>query len=202
MGRHIASQEPVRVINAVTPEPVDRSQPTPAETQPAAESGHWHGDEWHADPHEPVQEGVEPIGDDTDVSIVDLLRDLPAETLQDVLVKAYVEEHREQYPDCEDHEAVLEDAKRDAEWYLADREHRAKDSELSDELDLLVSESVLLFEKYNYGPIEEATHIPESERLNDTERYKTLLAELDANGERKQALAREKPIYPQPMHTH
>ena len=50
-ARQVSKQEPIKIYKAVeieqpatTPKP-----PPPGET---AESGHWHGDEWHADPHE------------------------------------------------------------------------------------------------------------------------------------------------------
>ena len=46
----IKTHKPVEVSNPANPKP-----PPPGET---AESGHWHGDEWHAEPHEahaPVQ---------------------------------------------------------------------------------------------------------------------------------------------------
>ena len=76
-GKHVASQAHTQVINAVTPEPVDRSQPTQAETHPApaAEGGHWHGDEWHADEHEPAPvETLAPVNElqqDVDIPVED-----------------------------------------------------------------------------------------------------------------------------------
>ncbi|MCY3553490.1 MAG: hypothetical protein OXH39_23785 [Candidatus Poribacteria bacterium] len=49
-GRKVAKQEPVKVYKV--PIAVERKEtpkpPPPGET---AESGHWHGDEWHAEPH-------------------------------------------------------------------------------------------------------------------------------------------------------
>ena len=48
----VANQEPTKVYKPVEIEkPVAPKPPPPGET---AESGHWHGDEWHADPHEPL----------------------------------------------------------------------------------------------------------------------------------------------------
>ncbi len=58
LGQHIASQEPVKIINPVTAAPVDGEKltiskpPPPGET---AESGHWHGNVWHAETHAPVE---------------------------------------------------------------------------------------------------------------------------------------------------
>lgn len=50
-GRKAAKQEPVKVYKPVEVEkPAPPKPPPPGET---AESGHWHGDVWHAEPHEP-----------------------------------------------------------------------------------------------------------------------------------------------------
>ena len=49
-GRKVANQAPVKVYK-----PVDFQQPTTPKPPPpgeTAESGHWHGDEWHAEPHD------------------------------------------------------------------------------------------------------------------------------------------------------
>ena len=49
-ARQVSKQAPVKVYKAVeVEEPETPKPPPPGET---AESGHWHGDEWHADPHE------------------------------------------------------------------------------------------------------------------------------------------------------
>ena len=47
-GRKVATQAPVKVYKPVEVETKPKPPP-PGET---AESGHWHGDEWHAEPHE------------------------------------------------------------------------------------------------------------------------------------------------------
>ena len=48
-GRKAAKQEPVKVYKPVEVEkPAPPKPPPPGET---AESGHWHGDVWHAEPH-------------------------------------------------------------------------------------------------------------------------------------------------------
>ena len=50
-GRKAAKQEPVKVYKPVEVEkPAPPKPPPPGET---AESGHWHGDVWHAESHEP-----------------------------------------------------------------------------------------------------------------------------------------------------
>ena len=45
----VSKQEPVKIYNPIEVEPpATPKPPPPGET---AESGHWHGDEWHAEPH-------------------------------------------------------------------------------------------------------------------------------------------------------
>ena len=49
-GRKVVNQEPVKIYKPVEAEsPAARKPPPPGES---AESGHWHGDEWHSTPHE------------------------------------------------------------------------------------------------------------------------------------------------------
>ena len=50
-GSRVANQAPVKIY---TPIEVDReaSAPKPPPPGETAKSGHWHGDEWHAEPHE------------------------------------------------------------------------------------------------------------------------------------------------------
>ena len=53
-ARQVSKQEPVKVYKTVEVEkPETPKPPPPGET---AESGHWHGDEWHAEPHAETQE--------------------------------------------------------------------------------------------------------------------------------------------------
>ena len=53
-GRKTANQEPVLIIKPVEIESRSAAPkpPPPGETH---ETGHWHGDEWHADPHDPPE---------------------------------------------------------------------------------------------------------------------------------------------------
>ena len=50
-GRRVTKQKPVKIYKSVE---VEREASTPKPPPPGetAESGHWHGDEWHAEPHE------------------------------------------------------------------------------------------------------------------------------------------------------
>lgn len=72
LGKHVTSQEPVKIINPVPAETVDRSQPTPSQTQTesAIEGGHYHSDgTWHADAHQPTQLSDTDIKSKDDVSV-------------------------------------------------------------------------------------------------------------------------------------
>lgn len=57
------------------------------------------------------------------------LKALPDATIY----KAYVLRHYHKYPDCQEHEAVLAEAKRHAEWCIADQKHVEKDRILTAE---------------------------------------------------------------------
>ncbi len=61
-GRQVAHQEPIKIYKPVEVE----SKPKPPPPGETHESGHWHGDEWHAEPHEthapaPQQETDAPV---------------------------------------------------------------------------------------------------------------------------------------------
>lgn len=230
-GQHGTSQEPVKVYKAVevqqsaTPKP-----PPPGETY---ETGHWHGDEWHSEPH---PESAEASRDSLRETLHYLLHprthhpptdeffkqsdgaesqrfpiaDLPEETDYDLAVKGYVSNHFEKYPDCEDYEAVLSDAKLSAKWYLADLEHRkkgealdAESSQIDNELHLIFSGSASAFES---GDISHFYN--QLNRMSDTEK-RALIAKLEALhkqnldlAERRKIWRQESPVYPKTRHTH
>lgn len=52
-ARQVAKQAPVKVYKTVEAENPETPKPPPPEE--TAESGHWHGDEWHSQPHETHQ---------------------------------------------------------------------------------------------------------------------------------------------------
>ncbi len=56
-GRKVAKQASVKVYKPV--EVKRASEPKPPPPGETAESGHWHGDEWHSEPHETEVSGVE-----------------------------------------------------------------------------------------------------------------------------------------------
>ena len=230
VGRHIASQEPVKVINAVTPDPVDTSTPATPKLQPpgeTAESGHWHGAEWHAEPHTESSEvsrdslremmhyvlfpkTTTPSTDEMFKEVYGNIADLPEETDYDLAVKGYVSNHFEKYQDWQDYDAFLSDAKRSAKWYLADLEHRKKSEELDaesaqidNELHLIFSGSASAFESGDVSHFYNQLN-----RMSDTEK-RALIAKLAALqkqnldlAERRNIWRQEAPVYPKTRHTH
>ncbi len=195
-GQHITSQEQQKVYISFSAEPIDPSK-----------LNEWR---WHL--CRPLEDtsvdarGVMPA--DVSVSLSTLkavegyLRTTPKEDVYARVRDNYVAKHYKEYPDCKEHQAVLADAHRTATWFMADIEYMKKYWKLTTEFDGVENELISLLEKYNYRPAYEATHIPESERLKDIERGKFLMAEFEKTDERKDALEREEPIEPKPMHTH
>ena len=192
-GQQIANQPAttrfVPVATPQTPKP-----PPPGETH---ETGHWHGDYWHAVSHEPVDQI-----DTTDVQIADPFLDLPAETLSDLYVQGYVKKHREQYPDCQEHEAVLEDAKRFAKYVMADAEYMEKDSVLHAEWKRLHFEEYPALRKRAVEIQKIPYDLSKSERFQIAAELQAWKKKSDALDKRQEALRKEKPASPPPMHTH
>ena len=208
MGRHIASQEPVRVINAVTPEPVDRSQPTPAETQPAAEGGHWHGDEWHADPHEPVVEAPAPVEDYVDEELAAYEASLSHFTEEeratyDRALQGEIVRHREKYPDCQDHEAVFEDADRFSRWYLSHKKWREERAVIEAEWETVMYEKDDFFDNlYLNMSADERSEFLKNMSAADVAEFKDWMERRDAVHKNLQEFKQEEPSEPKRRHTH
>jgi uncharacterized protein YdaT len=145
---------------------------------------------------------LEPVRDTTDVPIADRLLDLPTETLSDALVKAYVDKHFQTYPDCQEHDAVLEDAKQDTKWYIADQEHMIKEKTLRAEEAQLGPELQQLWR----GGVEEFTaHIrtlSDEEKLRVIARFKALEARILVLANKAKMLKSQRPVPPKPSHTH
>lgn len=66
-GTRVTDQEPVKIYKAVPPEGV--SQPKPPPPGETYETGHWHGDVWHAVAHEPTRQSEIDIAVEKDVSV-------------------------------------------------------------------------------------------------------------------------------------
>ena len=63
-GRKVTKQEPVKVYK-----PVESQQPTAPKPPPPGETyetGHWHGDEWHSEPHDTPTEAQQPTAEAQD----------------------------------------------------------------------------------------------------------------------------------------
>ena len=193
--------KPVEVAQEATPKP-----PPLGETY---ETGHWHGDEWHAEPHDtPLIE--------EDVSMKDAFREYreivkdEEPSAYDLVLRNYVKKHYEQYPDCQDHEAVLEDAAREAEWYVEHLEHRKKDKALQEEWRQLQSErdeftAELEAAEAKYKGIDPNTiSIEERQRIVDDflDKIRVQQEKMDAHLERQDALSQQAPVSLTPMHTH
>ena len=107
---------------------------------------------------------------------------LPAKGVPELRVDSYVEKHRKEYPDCAEHEAIFEDAKRDTAWYLAEREYRDKERQFTAEFDLLMAEFDRLIEKYNRSPTELKT-LNLVEKQQDLQEFKVNMAKIAAHSE-------------------
>ena len=63
-GRKVANQEPVKVYKPASVEqPATPKPPPPGESY---ETGHWHGDEWHSEPHDTPTEAQQPTAEAQD----------------------------------------------------------------------------------------------------------------------------------------
>ncbi len=221
----VATQEPVKIYKAV--EVNQQIGQTGTGEQAPPQDGHFHADgTWHAGPHEtpvaisaPQSETQQVVGAgvaaeflkdmdakypsiETSAEAKEFLETASPEEIHARIRDMYVARHYKKYPDCTEHAAVLVDAKHYAEWSVVHQAYMDKHSELTAEFDGLADELESLFEKYNYRPAYEATHIPESERLNDMERIKVLNAQMDDQIQRRDALNREEPLKPKPQHIH
>ena len=132
--------KPVEVSNTATPKP-----PPPGET---AESGHWHGDEWHAERHEPVVEADAPLERFIDAKLAAYEASLSHYTEEERAtynraLRGEIIRHREKYPNCQDDEAVFEDADRFSRWYVSDKAYRKIVAAARAEWEVLVQNPIL-----------------------------------------------------------
>ena len=185
-------------------------------------------DAWHAETDETPADVLEPVnelGSEAWVSMPAVLAYIPTgyvpfktdEEVQDFLATAsadeisqrvqdtYVIRHYKRYPDCQEHDAVLADAQRKAQWYLGDLEHRKKDDALYAEWKLARAE----FDEF------EAQYFDEEnlrirweffDRMSDSEK-EAFKAQLQALTQRTNDLHERRmslnyPVSPEPLHTH
>ena len=202
-GKHVASQAPVKVINAVTPDPVDASQPATPKPPPPGETyetGHWHGDEWHAETHEPAFERVDmPVEDYRDVELEAYEASLSHFTEEeratyDRALTGEITRHREKYPDCQDHEAVFEDADRFARWWVKYKKYCKIEAAALADFDAVGLEILALPTDYR--------------RMTDAEKQALIAKARDLHQRNEEASKRideihaQEPVHPKPRHTH
>ena len=193
------------------------------EGEPFQDTDAWHAetDETPADVLEPVNE----LGSDAWVSMPTVLAYIPTgyvpfktdEEVQDFLATAsadeisqrvqdtYVIRHYKRYPDCQEHDAVLADAQRKAQWYLGDLEHRKKDDALYAEWERARAEFDE-FEAQYYDAENLRIRWEFFDRMSDSEK-EAFKAQLQALTQRTNDLHERRmslnyPVSPEPLHTH
>ncbi|MCY3721128.1 MAG: hypothetical protein OXG97_02800 [Candidatus Poribacteria bacterium] len=211
--QQVASQAPVKIISPVTADPVDTSKPATPKPPPPGEtyeSGHWHGEEWHAEPHEPVIAEEVPFEDGSFEEIVDPdLADFTDEELAtyERVRRNQVIRHQQKYPDCQDYEAVWEDADRHAKWWVGYKKWSAESDKRYEEWKKVLKDQDEFFDDLylNMSPEERMAFL---ENMSDAEKA-SLVAELEDWDKREAAaykrydeFKQEKPVEPKRRHTH
>ena len=211
--QQVASQAPVKIISPVTADPVDTSKPATPKPPPPGEtyeSGHWHGEEWHAEPHEPIIAEEIPFAESSFEEIVDPdLADFTDEELAtyERVRRAEVIRHQQKYPDCKDHEAVWEDAARNAKWWVAYKKWSEEWDKSLEEWEAVMFENDELYEKLRFNMSEEERHeylknMPDEERDAIAARLETWKQRKDAASQKFNEVDQKEPIEPKPRHTH
>ena len=200
-------KSPIQICN------IAEATPKPPPQGETAESGHWHGDAWHAEPHDTALEVVAaPVEDYRDVELEAYeasLSHFTAEerTQYDNVLRGEITRHREKYPDCQDPDAVFEDADRVARWYVKDKAYRKKRSALSEEWQKISTENDEFFDNL-YLNMSEAERMAFIRNMSDAERdsmtakMKDWRKRSDAAFKKLQRFDEEQPIEPKPRHTH
>lgn len=226
-GQHIASQEPVKVFTAVTPEPASETVELPHSGE-TAESGHDHVDESDAEAAEIGHDHV----DEWDVEHYELLEvlDAPAEHSRGVDIEAYesslahltaeqrarynrvlrnyIARHYNKYPDCQDHEAVTDDAHHLARWYV--EEHKPyweKYWAANDEVKKVSAEFSEFFDIYYLDMSAEerrqfTNNMSDAEKASLKASLKDLRKRIDIAWEKYGEVREGRTPMPTPRHTH
>ncbi len=212
-GQYIASQEPIKVYKTTQP----AEQPASRTTEVSPTDGHVHADgTWHAGAHDsPPVETFAPLVED-DVSMTDAFEEYQElskgeeASLYNLALSNYVKKHYEKYPDCQDHEAVLADAARDAASYMEYKKWQAADASLNAEWYQLNAESDELQRQLDAADKKYAgmdtSLLSKEERIRiireHIDKYRILRQKKDAYWQRQEALNQERPESPTPLHTH
>jgi len=118
----------------------------------------------------------------------------------------YIARHYEKHPYCTEYDAILADAERHAAWYLADRAYRKKHEQLSDEWKAVRSETDEISDRIANMTEDQINQFFDS--MSDSEREAFVSKIMDSENRAKAAYERmkasrsQRPVNPEPMHTH
>ena len=124
------------------------------------------------------------------------------------VVSSYISRHYKKYPDCQDIEAVLTDAQREAEWYVADVEHRKKVDAAYDEWAAASAAPKKLLVENGFSFSYDKAFMEQIARMPIRQREAIALKILDLDDKRQAAskryeeLSEQRPVYPKPKHIH
>jgi len=198
---------PVKIYKSVeVQQPTTLKPPPPGETY---ETGHWHGDEWHAEPHDTLPLIAEEIPVGFEAVVDPDLADFTDEELATYERVRFneVSRHQQKYPDCQDHEAVWEDAARNAKWYIGYKKWQAKEAAAYEAWKEVMFENDELYENLRFNMSEAERHeylrnMPDAERAALGARLETWKQRKDAASQRHDEVNQEEPIEPKRLHTH
>ena len=198
-GQRLDSQEPVKVYKPV--EVTEIAQPKPPPPGETYETGHWHGDEWHAEPHEPVVEADAPPERFIDAELAAYEASLSHYTEEeratyDRALRGEIIRHREKYPNCQDHEAAFKDADRFSRWYVKWKEHKKIEKAALAEWKAVTQEYL------NWPDYNEMMRMTDSEKQALIEKVLDSDQRADAASKHYNELRQKEPVQPKPSHTH
>lgn len=197
------NQKPVTIIKPPEVErPTAEKPPPPGET---FETGHWHGDEWHAVAYPPV-EHIEPIKAppiDAEFAAYEasLSHYSPEErATYDRVLSNNIAKHKEKYPDCQDHEAVFEDADRLARWAVAELEHRKIEDAAYTEWRALSQERPFTLDYNELVRLRDT--LTDAEKAAWIAKGEDWIKRKEAASKRYNQIKAQSPVKPKPRHTH
>ena len=201
-GQRTSNQESTKVYKPTITENSKQVAESPMEV------GHFHADgTWHAGPHESTdvigqiqaQETAPPKYKPlkTHEDLREYLRTATPEEIYARNRDMYIARHYKKYPDCTEHEAVVADAERQANWFIADMEYEEIEAVARAEYKS-VSEAILeLPSDYN-----------EIISMTDVEKKALAAKSLDLHKRHETASKRydeviqQRPLPLKPKHTH
>ena len=124
------------------------------------------------------------------------------------VVSSYISRHYKKYPDCQDIEAVLADAQREAEWYVADVEHRKEADVAYEEWTAASAAPKKLLIENGLSSSDGKAFMEQVARMPIRQREAIAMKILDLDdkrqvaSERYEELSQQRPLYPKPKHIH